>query len=322
MMTVNWEKKGIVFEPNSRYPWMHCYAQNPNAILLKDVVRVFFNCRPRQSPDGNWSSYIGFVDLSRGDLSRIARISEHPVLDHGEIGAFDQFGTMSGSTVVNGERIFNYYVGWSQCKAVPYNWAIGIAVSLDGGESFSRLGRGPVIGPSVNEPFLQNAPYVSFINGQWHCWYSSGITWIVTGDKAESVYQIMHATSDDGIYWKREGVPVIAPVVEHECQTSATVIRIGEKYHMWFSWRHGLDFRNPARGYRLGYAWSSNLTQWHRDDNQAGLTISPHGWDSEMICYPHVTRVDQQLVMFYCGNYFGRDGFGYAVAPVAAFESK
>jgi hypothetical protein len=31
-----------------------------------------------------------------------------------------------------------------------------------------------------------------------------------------------------------------------------------------------------------------------------------------MICYPHIVEVDGRSLMFYCGNYFGREGFGCA----------
>lgn len=43
-------------------------------------------------------------------------------------------------------------------------------------------------------------------------------------------------------------------------------------------------------------------------DNEVGITISESGWDSEMVAFPYI--VDNY--MFYSGNGFGREGFGYA----------
>ena len=83
---------------------------------------------------------------------------------------------------------------------------------------------------------------------------------------------------------------------------------------MWFCYRGGIEFRNAARGYRIGYAWSHDGTTWHRDDEAGALQPSGDGWDSEMVCYPCVLNIDRKISMFYSGNYFGRDGFGYAVA--------
>ena len=122
----------------------------------------------------------------------------------------------------------------------------------------------------------------------------------------------MHATSKDGIHWERDGRPIMSTRVDYECQTSATVVEIGNQYHMWFSYRHGVHFRNPERGYRIGHAVSENLVDWTRDDEAAGISLSQTGWDSEMQCYPSIIRVDGRTWMFYCGNAFGIHGFGYA----------
>ena len=37
------------------------------------------------------------------------------------------------------------------------------------------------------------------------------------------------------------------------------------------------------------------------------------GWDSEMVAYPHVFDHDGERWMLYCGNGFGRTGFGLAI---------
>ena len=83
---------------------------------------------------------------------------------------------------------------------------------------------------------------------------------------------------------------------------------------MWFSYRRGIDFRNPERGYGIGYAFSDDLTNWQRRDDLAGISKSAAGWDSEMISYPSVLKVGSRYVMFYCGNQMGRDGFGVAIS--------
>ena len=52
---------------------------------------------------------------------------------------------------------------------------------------------------------------------------------------------------------------------------------------------------------------------WERKDQSAGIETSRTGWDSEMIEYCHVVKIDKKLHMFYNGNGFGKTGFGYAV---------
>jgi hypothetical protein len=44
----------------------------------------------------------------------------------------------------------------------------------------------------------------------------------------------------------------------------------------------------------------------------AGLEVSQSGWDSEMVAYPHVFELNGRTHMFYCGNHFGKEGFGWA----------
>ena len=45
---------------------------------------------------------------------------------------------MAGSIIKDGDRYLLYYCGWQRMTAVPYNWAIGCAVSYDG-KTFQRL---------------------------------------------------------------------------------------------------------------------------------------------------------------------------------------
>jgi hypothetical protein len=316
MIQFIWEKKGKIFDPTGVSPFMQNYAQNPNAIDLGDKIRVYFSTRPQKSVDDSFVSYTSFVDFDRNDLSRILYVHKEPVLHLGNPGDFDQFGIMPGSIVQLKEKneIWLYYVGWTRMYAVPYNWAIGLAISTDDGYSFKRFGKGPIAGAINNEPYLQACPRVFRLSeGNWIMWYQGGLRWNEFEGHMESVYVTMFATSDDGINWKRDGKQVIPSLFNEECQTSANVIEYDGIYHMFFSYRHGIDFRNIANGYRIGYACSIDKITWTRDDKRAGIGISAEGWDSEMICYPHITKIGTDLVMFYCGNYFGKDGFGYAI---------
>jgi predicted GH43/DUF377 family glycosyl hydrolase len=67
-----------------------------------------------------------------------------------------------------------------------------------------------------------------------------------------------------------------------------------------------------SSGYRIGYASSENLIDWTRDDEKAGINVSDHGWDAEMVSYPHVFELDGKIYMFYLGDQVGKFGFGMA----------
>ena len=314
-----WNKLGQIFDlaKLSTPYWMQEQAQNPYVVEMNGFIRVYFNCRPKKDNDGKSTSFAGFVDFDKKDFLNIVNISSKPILSLGPKGSFDEFGVMSGAVFPSGDEYYLYYVGWTRMLSVPYNWAIGLAKSNDGGVTFSRCGKGPIIGTTYKEPYLQaGCSTIVKITDVFHLWYTSGIKWIETDAKPESVYQIMHATSNDGINWEREGEPIIKTVVEDEAQASPSIININNRWHMVFSYRYSVDFRNKERGYRIGYAWSDDLKTWNRDDSIINFRVSESGWDSEMICYPHVCKIDDRVYLFYCGNDFGKMGFGVAELEV------
>lgn len=309
-----WNKLGQIFNPTKLKDksWMEEQAQNPFVLDMEDFIRVYFNTRSKKDKEGKSKSLPGFIDLSKENFINVLRISENPVIDFGELGSFDEFGVMAGSAIKIRDEYYLYYCGWSRKYSVPYDWAIGLAKSNDG-ITFKRFNKGPIIGATYNEPYLHaGCSCIIQENNLYHLWYTSGIKWVKTEDKPESVYQISHATSTDAINWKRNGIPIIKTVLENEAQASPTIIKLDNRWHMFFSYRHTINFRNKERGYRLGYAYSDDLVTWIRDDSQVGIDISKSGWDSEMICYPHVCIVNEKVLMFYCGNDFGREGFGVA----------
>ena len=119
------------------------------------------------------------------------------------------------------------------------------------------------------------------------------------------------AVSDNGLDWNRLNRNILPDILgAQECQAGPDVFFKDGKYHMYFSYRHGLDFRGNDRNYRIGYACSPDLFNWTRSD--PGISLSPSGWDSESMHYPHVFELDNQLYMLYNGNDFGKYGFGVA----------
>ena len=131
--------------------------------------------------------------------------------------------------------------------------------------------------------------------------------------RPEPVYKIRMASSQDGIEWVKFNRDIIPDRLEEdEAQASPDVIFANGKYHMFFCYRYSYDFRSRANGYRIGYASSTNLFDWVREDSKVGIDVSEAGWDSEMISYPHVFELDGRTYLAYLGNQVGREGFGFA----------
>lgn len=310
-----WKKLGRVFNPQDvkGKNWLNEFAQAPSVLIFDKFIRVYFACRPLPDENGQYVSYSAFVDFNRENLFEIVNISDQPILKLGERGTFDEFGTYPASIIRDGNDILAYYGGWTRCESVPFNVAIGLAKSHDNGETFTKLGLGPVISYSINEPFILSGPKIRKFNNTWYLFYIAGRKWIENDGKPEPVYKIRMAASTDGINWIKADKDLIEnKLEENEAQASPDVFFYENKYHMFFCYRYSLNFRGKDKGYRIGYAYSEDLINWVRDDSKVGLDVSEEGWDSEMISYPHVFELDKKLYMFYLGNHVGRFGFGLA----------
>ncbi len=303
-----WKKLGLVYRPPRDGGWRHIYGQAPAVIELKDRIRVFFAVRPEKDAEGLFKANMAWVDVARDDPTSIIGEAPGPILTYGRPGTFDEHGLMPSCLNWSDGVLRMYYCGWMRLVGVPYAVSNGIAISHDNGATFSRIGEGPILGRTLAEPFQENGPYVLRDGDAWHMWYGSGTDWI--GD--EAIYVIKYASSSDGIVWRRNAKPLLPAVVEHECQARPCILKIDGRWHMWFSYRYGLAFRNAERGYRIGYAWSDDLVEWNRNDSLAGITVSADGWDSQTICYPCVFSIGGETYMYYNGNDFGEGGFGCA----------
>ena len=293
---------------------MQSFAQAPASLVFDDFVRVYFSCRPALDSKGQYVSYSAYVDLDRKNLFKVVGLAEKPVLALGEKGTFDEFGTYPFSVIPYEEGYLGFYGGWTRCESVPFNVSIGVAQSKDG-KVFKRLGTGPVLNHSLEEPFILSGPKIRRWNKTYYLFYIAGTEWVLSEEqKPEPIYKIRMATSDDGIHWKKWGKALIPDKLGvHEAQASPDVTFSGGRYHLFFCYRKALDYRhNKHNSYRIGYAWSEDLLTWHRDDDQSDLGVSPKGWDSEMVAYPHVLELDGKTWMFYLGNQVGREGFGLA----------
>lgn len=312
----HWKKLGKVFTPQevAGRPWLQEFAQAPATLVCDEYVRVYFSCRPPADQHGQYVSYSAYVDLDRSDLRRVLRVSEQPILALGGLGEFDEFGTYPVSVIADGDQLRAYYAGWTRCESVPFNVAIGMATSSDGGATFVKAGVGPVLSYTQDEPFVLSGPKIRRFGGVWYLWYIAGRKWKLVEGRPEPVYKIRMASSSDGIAWTRHNRDLIDSRVEaDEAQASPDVFYANGKYHMFFCYRYSGNYRGKEFGYRIGYASSTNLADWVRDDSKAGIDVSASGWDEEMISYPHLFELDGNTYMAYLGNQVGRHGFGLAM---------
>jgi hypothetical protein len=302
---MRWKKQGLIWAPDGSKPWLQAHAMVPTPYLISpECIRLYV-----ASTDADMVSRVGYLDLDARDPSRILRVSDDPVFDIGEAGCFDDNGVNATAVVPHGDELRMYYFGYQLGVKVRYLLFGGLAVSVDGGATFKRHSRVPIIDRSDREPLLRSGPVVLWDQGKWRMWYGAADRHIRVGDTTRPTYQIKYLESDDGINWPSEGRTAISLLSggEEYGLGRPYVIRCEEGYRMWYS------MRTHSLGYRIGYAESADGLSWTRRDDAEGLELSEQGWDSEMICYAAEVRTEYGTYLFHNGNDYGRSGVGYAV---------
>lgn len=303
-----WNTKGLIFQLNDEWSWAVSHACVPTAIELDECIRVFFSPRNKKG-----QSIPVYIDVEKDDPTKIISYAQEPILDLGEVGAFDDGGIMPCSIVKHKNKFYMYYVGWNPSVSVPYRNSIGLMISEDC-KNFYRLHKGPVIDRSLDEPFFTASPYVMIDEGKWKIWYASSTGFIKVKNNLHSpLYHIKYAESVDGINWKRDNISCIIPKYKYECTARPSVIKEDGLYKMWYCYRGSFDYRDGNDSYQIGYAESNDGISWDRKDNKVGLDTSLCGFDSKMKTYPSVIDIKDKRYMFYNGNSFGKDGIGLAI---------
>lgn len=302
---MKWEKKGLIFCPDGNIEWQNQFAMLPTPILLDEKrLRIFIGfC------DKNNVGRIGYVDVNPSNPSEIIQISDNPVLDIGQDGCFDDNGVVPISIVTQGREIWLYYIGFQKGVKVPYYMFCGLAISRDNGNTFERHSKSPVLDRINDEVYARCGVNVIYDNEAYKMWYIGSYKegWTTSQGKLRPLYMMKHTTSKDGKNWHEESIQCLDYQNKDEHGFGRPYVwKDDYGYKMFYS------IRTYSRGYYIGYAESKDGISWERKDSQAGIDLSPNGWDSENISYPYLFKHNNKTYMFYNGNGCGKSGFGYA----------
>jgi len=299
---MGWVKRGLIFNPTGQYPWVITHGMLPVADKIENALyRIYFSGR-----DISNRSKIGYIEIDINEPDKILYLSENPILDLGKLGCFDDNGVSPTWIVTHDDKKYLYYFGWNKGSTVRAAEVSGLAISEDGGKTFKRHFAAPIIDRTNAEPYtILVISCILIENGVWRMWYDSADEW-TNNDLPK--YNIKYAESADGIHWQRAGLVSVDYMYPGESRVSrASIVKEDGLYKMWYCYAIG------SGGYNMGYAESEDGFKFHRMDDKVGIDVSENGWDSEMICYPYVFLYEGKKIMLYCGNGYGRTGFGYAI---------
>lgn len=301
---MRWTKKGLVYTPDfNKQSWRYNSGLTPTPILLNEnIIRVYFSAQ-----DTNGVGRIGYVDLNSHNPTETLQISKTPALNNGEPGCFDDNGVILGDIIVLKDRLRMYYVGFQKAKKVKFLAFSGVADSFDGGESFIRVSQTPILDRSDEGLFIRAIHCVIFEEGIWKIWYSAGKKWIYINNVPYPHYDIKYLESKDGVTFAQEGISCIKLEKEEYRIGRSRVLKSSNGYEMYYTIGSIDGSLLPGR------AISSNGLDWVRMDNTVGIQCSLEGWDSKALGYSALLKTKDATYMFYTGNNFGNNGFGYAV---------
>jgi len=312
---MTWINRGLIFDCSKHTIDGNeiLYSQAPQATALEDRIRVFFCTRVRDT-EFTWISQPAFVDYSL-DMNFIIDGPKLVKLTPPILGSFDEHGIFPFHPYQDQGDFWGFSTGWSRRQSVDVETSIGLLKSLDFGESFERIGHGPILTASLNEPFLVCDAWVLRFKSEWQMWYLFGTNWDDTDpeESPQRIYKIGKATSPDGLNWTNSGGKSIIKDVlgPNEAQALPSVRNTEEGLEMVFCYRPHKGFRQRGNlSYQLGYASSQDGEIWTRDDQK--IRFPKLLFDSDMRCYPSFFSNGTNLYLLFNGNEFGRNGFGLA----------
>lgn len=305
---LNWQYKNFIYAPSNNTPLMTSYAQLPTPWKIdENTFRFYFSSR-----DSLGQSRPFYLDYSMQE-QKVLQVNETPILELGSPGCFDDTGIMPSSIIEKDGKLYLYYIGWNQRKNISYQLAIGLAISDDGGKTFSKYSTGPILDRNIYDPIFCAAPCVHYDGSEFVMWYISCTGWPNVNSKLEPVYLVKRATSIDGITWQTSPEDCIPYKFDGEAIGRPWVTYFSGQYHMLYSSRGSQAYRQDnGEHYSIGYASSFDGITWARKDEQLNFKGSELPWDGEMQEYTAVFEYENELYIAYNGNTFGKTGFGIA----------
>jgi hypothetical protein len=197
-----------------------------------------------------------------------------------------------------------YYVGWNRLAGeIPFRNQIGLAISEDGGESFRRVTKAPLLPLTDAESIGSGSCCVERVGGGWRLYYTNFLRWEPGPEGPRHYYHIREAWSKDGIHWERPGKTVVDLVAPHEYALGAPDLDIRDG-------RRVMYFTARGHRYQLFAAVEGADGNWTRLPGH--LEIPRLDFDSEMQCYPRTLSLQGRTWLLYAGNGYGRSGIGCA----------
>lgn len=286
----NWKILKKIIEPKFKgLGKSHCMMPTIKKIK-KDTIRVYYSSR-----DAENISRIFYSDYNL-EKEKLLKSSSEPVLDIGELGAFDDNGVTPSCLISKGNYDYLFYVGWNKKSRVRMNLFGGLAYKKKGEKKFKRYFKSPILERNSYDYLFNTAPFVIKHKNKYLMYYSSTLKWI---NENLPSYNIKMCESKNLINWKREGKVCINLKKKETALGRSNLIFHKKKFMMWYSYK--------GKNYKIGYAESKDGNKWVRKDNKI-LFINKRKFNFEMMEFSFVFKYKNELYMLFNANNYGEKG--------------
>lgn len=294
-------KSEIIYGAKGEFgEWMDNSAMKPIPVMIGDVLRVYVTFRTK---DG--AGRPGYVDLNPDNLSEVLYVSREPLLEFGDVGYFDDNGVVPCTVFEDDGKYYMYYTGFNLGVKVRMTYFSGLGIS-DDGTHFRKYSTIPVMERTEKGSLFRSVQCVVKETDCWKVYYVAGDKFLQGKKKTLAEYELYCLETDDLTKLNYDG-QIVLPCVGNEYRIGAPqVVKDDGIYKMYYC------TGTEDVVYDLKYAESEDGLNWVRKDDKLGFKRTPGGWDSDMAAYPSVIEIKGRKYMFYNGNNFGHDGFGYA----------
>lgn len=303
---MKWEKLGLVWNASNHLKWGDMGTLTPTPYLLgNDVIRVYCGVRDKKGV-----GRIGYFDVLEENPSIVVGFSENPVLDIGLPGAFDDNGMLLGDVIKVGDTVRMYYVGFQLATKAKFLAFGGVAMSEDNGNTFTRFSKSPIIDRDDTGLFIRAIHGIRQIKEDvFKVWFSEGASWEIINNSPYPNYSISTIESPDGLTFSKNAGKAIELQREDEYRLGRSRVFSFDPNDHILTFTYG----KSTGEYESGYASSSDLIHWKREDDWGLKPGGGHSFDSRHLAYPALVRVnDGSVYCFYNGDDMGKGGIGVA----------
>lgn len=298
---MKWIKRGLIYGPTGANGWNKNSFLAPLPMLVNDdIIRVYGTVR-----DAKGVGRPSFVELDANNPSKIFYVNDKPLVDVGMPGTFDDNGVVVTGLLVEENEVRLYYAGYSLSTKVRHLDFTGLIISKDGGLTFKKHQSTPILDRIPGEELTRAIQYVLKKDNKYIAYYIGGARFVKGENKTIPEYDVRYLESEDGIHFPPNQGKIVVPVAKG-------FVRVGKPFIVFENGIYKMFYADGGDKiiYEMAYAESPDGLNWKKKD--LNFEKSKTGWDSQMQGYPSFIRVKNKAYMFYNGNNYGFDGFGYA----------